>query len=278
MTSILLITSACDGRNQMLAAAVPIDFPWHAIVRSVLTLSFPCRVPLLNILSVYAVILLPMAAFLWAYRLNRVIAMLASFSLYLFTQFSPVEALFGCAHADTWCFNPLSWQFLFAIGIACGVTSFAPLDYRKARCPALSVALVVIVAGVLSTKAIGVSMPLLRWEESLRDVAWLTDKSRLAPLRLIHFLAVATLLRLVFWRTWEDSGVLTRPLVQLGQTSLFTYSSGVVLTFASCIATANLGTSPWVILLIHADLFFASLLLARGWRWVLSGGPSRCLR
>jgi len=229
-------------------------------------LSLNFQFPIHNILSMYAVILPLMAVILWVMRFSHAAGLALSLFFYLVAQVWP-DLLFPAWPApDRWFFNPLAWQFLFAIGMAAGSEPciFAKRGWTKWL--TVSVSATVLMIALVAMQASPESASSADWRFIIRNSDWLCDKSRLAPLRIVHFLAVVMVVRMLVSKTW-NSGNVPRSvgwIVRIGQASLMTYCVGVVLTFVSLIVVQYTGTGVTALAMIHLDnaaLTFCSAVL-----------------
>ncbi|MGF6427375.1 MULTISPECIES: OpgC domain-containing protein [Bradyrhizobium] len=136
-----------------------------------------------------------------------------------------------------WFFNPLAWQLPLVLGAWWIIEGkrFRPwVTSRAALVPAV-VYLVfsLIIALSWSIKPLEVLVP--------QALLYPMDKSNLAPLRLLHFLALAVLFVSFVPRDWRG---LTTPVmrgaIRCGQNSLPIYCLGVLLTLASQLALLDI--------------------------------------
>ncbi|MDE2513681.1 MAG: OpgC domain-containing protein [Alphaproteobacteria bacterium] len=205
-----------------------LETPHLAVIRALLLLFQPA---FLDILPLYIVLLAGFPLVLVGLRVHRLLPFAVSALLYGATLFWGWTPHTYPADAP-WFFNPLAWQFLFVVGATAGfsrVTGVWPFPagtgFRV---------LAIAVAG-------GCALVSLDW-----TIHWLydpfplflakqlwthtLDKTNLAPLRLIDFLAIATT-TMVFVR--PDSRFLHRgwawPLIVCGQHSLYVFCLGIVL-------------------------------------------------
>jgi len=134
---------------------------------------------------------------------------------------------------EAWFFNPLAWQFLFVIGATAGYSQHSRWVFpgQGSWLPKLAIAITVAI-GIVSISwtihgAYDAFPGLL-----LRELSPLVeDKSNLAPLRLVSFLALAVTVAHFVGR---DSSVLRWRVAQLiircGQHSLQVFCLGIVLS------------------------------------------------
>jgi hypothetical protein len=199
-----------------------------------------------NILSMYAVMLLMTPLLLLLARISLSLMVAVSGTVWL------LSGLYGVAPINyptggVWFLNPLSWQFLFAIGIA-GVMYVRRGDKIPAH-PAL----IAVAVGYLVLSLAWVRIPLWGIDASMGMPAVLTgfDKTFLSAPRLLHVLAMAYLIAVVptlnsIARTSSDN-----PLAILGKHSLPVFIAGTLLAMvAQVMKLVNPGGMPYDALLI----------------------------
>lgn len=199
-----------------------------------------------NILPVYSAILLIAPLFLYLMTVNMRLALVLSGGLWL------ISGLFTIAppnypQAGYWFLNPLSWQFLFVIGMA------AMLHVKRGGSLPVNRWLVGAAAGYAFLAFIVVHSPLwgtVTWF-GLPPVLGGFDKTFLSLPRLLHILSLAYLVVAVpaisnFFRLSPD-----HPLAILGKRSLPVFITG---TLAAMVAQVlrnvhptNLGFDIWLI-------------------------------
>jgi len=206
-----------------------IDEPQVAIIK-VLLLQYQPQ--FLDILPIYMILLGVFPVVLLLLQRCLPLPLILSGALYLLTL------RFGWQpHSypdnEAWFFNPLAWQFLFVIGATAGYSRHSRWVFpgQASWLPKLAIAITVGV-GIISISwtihgAYDAFPGLL-----LRELSPLVaDKSNLAPLRLISFLALAVTVAHFVGR---DSGVLRWRVAQLiircGQHSLQVFCLGIVLS------------------------------------------------
>jgi len=180
-----------------------------------------------NILSMYAVVMIMLPAFLLlatvSLRLTVVVSGLVWFVAGVWKIAPPNYPTEG-----VWFLNPLSWQFLFVIGMA------AMMHVRRGGELVLKPWLLGAAAGYLTLSLLWVRLPLWGVDISFGLPAVLTgfDKTFLSLPRLLHVLAIAYLVAVVpalseLARTRPD-----HPLAVLGKHSLPVFVAGTVLAMA----------------------------------------------
>ena len=205
-----------------------LETPHLAVIRA-LVLGF--QPAFLDILPLYIVLLAAFPLTLLGFKIHRLLPFGASALLYgvtLWRGWTPHTYPAGAP----WYFNPLAWQFLFVIGATAGfsrVSGVWPFPAGK-----WFRILAIIIAGFCALISVDWTIhwlydpfpPLLAkqlWTHTL-------DKTDLAPLRLVDFLAIATT-TVIFIK--PDSRFLrtawARPLIVCGQHSLYVFCLGIVL-------------------------------------------------
>jgi hypothetical protein len=153
-------------------------------------------------------------------------------------------ALYVAAHGFDWSipawprgyiyFNPLDWQFLYVIAAWWALTGkkhFQSLETSRAL--SLACAAFLLFAFLVT---LGWRYPALKWLDPqwLSDLIYPIEKSDLALVRLLHFLALA----FVCWHVIPSNHAILqsrwlRPLVQCGEHSLAVFCASVLLSFAA---------------------------------------------
>jgi len=202
--------------------------PHLAVIRALL-LNFQPQ--FLDILPLYIVLLAGFPLVLLGLRAHRLLPFAVSGIFYaatLFWGWTPHTYPAGAP----WYFNPLAWQFLFVTGATAGyarVTGVWPFPSRL-----WFRVLAVGIAGICAVVSLDWTIHWLddRFPVFLAKQLWThtLDKTNLAPLRLVDFLAIAATTMIFvkrnnrFLRTkWA------RPLIVCGQHSLHVFCLGIVL-------------------------------------------------
>ncbi len=233
-----------------------------------------------NILSMYAAVMVIVPLFL----------LLANVSLRLTVALSGlvwlVAGVWKIAPPDYptggyWFLNPLSWQFLFVIGLA------AMMHVRRGGEIVLKPWLAGAAAGYLTLSLLWVRLPLWGVDISLGLPAVLTgfDKTFLSLPRLLHVLALAYLIAVIptlseLARTRAD-----HPLAVLGKHSLPVFVAGTLLAMAAQVMkTVSPGGLLYDTVLISTGIalqfalaYYLEWLPKIGWgaRKSTSGEPAR---
>jgi hypothetical protein len=191
----------------------------------------------LDILPLYVVLLLLLPAMLMLVRHGALAVIVPSLALYAGAHLLGLN-LPAHLNAGGWHLNPFAWQLLFAIGVVCGHAwrggrSAAP------RHPALLGLAIAFLAGSLVAR---MSAGVLGEPHEWRLGIGLAEKSRLGPLRILHFLALAYV---IAWLVPAGAAWLgarwARPLVLCGQASLPVFCLGTVLSVLGYVVLTEVG-------------------------------------
>ncbi|MBC2886927.1 OpgC family protein [Ochrobactrum sp. CM-21-5] len=230
-----------------------------------------------NILSMYAAVLI----------LTPVLLLLARISLPLMLGVSGLvwflSGLYQVAPTNyptegVWFLNPLSWQFLFAIGIA-GVVHVR----RGGELPKHPI-LIGLAVGYLVLALAWVRIPLWGIDASMGMPMVMTgfDKTFLSAPRLLHVLAIAYLIAVVPTLNSMARTAPEHPLAILGKHSLPVFIAGTLLAMvAQVMKLVNPGGLPYDTLLIatgavmqFALAYYLEWLPSVGWNKKAAAKPA----
>jgi hypothetical protein len=206
------------------------DFLEHPHIAVVQALLLQFQPTFLDILPLYIVLLLIFPAVLLCLRRHPSVALIPSALIYLEVQIFNVD-MPAYPPGNVWTFNPLAWQFLFVLGAVLGQADTQSRDgariIRAAYWPALAIAALALVIR-LSWAFHGI------WEPVpalfLREL-WPVNKGNLAPIRLISFFALVTLV--ASWVSPQARFLrarAARPIVLCGRHSLEIFCLSIVLS------------------------------------------------
>jgi len=194
----------------------------------------------LNILPLYIILLGLFPLIYGLIRLSPLVALAASFALWLAVNLDPSINLTNWLDGNGWFFDPFAWQFLFVLG-ALGVPVMQerdgnlprPLWLRIACYGYLGFALIAAAPwaawGLSDAHPISIEMP---------------DKTLLAPLRVLNILAIAIIaLGSEGFRHLAQSPAF-RFLVVCGRNSLEVFSLGTLLAMLSRLMFRTFGVTP----------------------------------
>ncbi len=178
-----------------------------------------------NILPMYVLFMLWAPAALALARLNAILLLALSFAVYLAARYFG-WTLSSWPEPGVWFFNPLTWQFIFTIGVVCGIV----LPGRALPYSAFfywACWLFLAVSAIVVTDGFGAA-------PGLRDI-WFAkldlEKSQLGAVRLFHFAALSYALAQTSF-TWLENTGLGQALERLGRHSLPVFGYGSVLAYA----------------------------------------------
>jgi hypothetical protein len=184
-----------------------------------------------DILPTFALLHLVFPVLLWFMTRRAAMTLAASFLLYLMVQIFSWQV--PAWPSGELYFNPLAWQVLFVFGAwyACeGAERIKTIVQSRAALVLAMLYLTFSLAVALSwqIKALEGFLP-----DSMSKLIYPISKSHLAPLRLLHFLALAIVVSRLTPRDWRG---LLKPwvtaMVRCGENSLALYCFSVLLSFA----------------------------------------------
>jgi len=219
-----------------------------------------------DILLTFVLLHVGFPAVLWTMTRAPAIALAASFLLYMMVQ------VFSW-HVPAWptgelYFNPFAWQFLFVIGAwySCHCAPWIRTIVQSPVVLALSIAyLAVSMVVALSWK-----LTSLAWlvPSDVAELIYPIDKSHMAPLRLLHFLALAIVVSRLTPPEWRGP---IRPLmvaiIRCGENSLAMYCLGVLLAFSAHVILVEVSAGFAMQLAVSAGGIVAMVVVATVLAW-----------
>ena len=211
---------------------VLLDDPGATLARAAILQYRPVNT---DVLPIFVLLHLLFAPLLWLLLRFPNATLAASLALYTLVQ------LFGWTVPGWpdghWAFNPLAWQLLVVLGAWCILAGKTFWPWVTSR-----TALVIAVLYLVFSLTIALSWSIRPLApQMLAELVYLLDKSNLAPLRLLHFVALAILVAWVVPRDWRW---LTTPVmrgaIRCGENSLAIYCLGVLLALAGQIVLIDI--------------------------------------
>jgi hypothetical protein len=201
----------------------------HEIVRGLTLRSQPSN---LNILPLYILLLTLFPLIYAGVRFSLGLTLAVSAGLWLLSNVYPQLNLTNSFDGNGWFFDPLSWQFIFVLGAAMAVV----MQRRGGELPRwrwlMALCVVFLAASFLE------AFPWNDWNlPNLAPIAMdQPDKTHLAPLRLLHALALVYVA--LSWRGWTGSGrsALIRGIEVCGKHSMEVFSLGTLLALVGRLA------------------------------------------
>ncbi|WP_437880471.1 OpgC family protein [Pseudomonas sp. LRF_L74] len=238
-----------------------IDNPQQAVVDELLLRFKP---NLMDPLPLYVVLLLGLPVALPLLLRWPGLTIAASTLLYLFAP----QLNFAAQEGGLWYFNPVAWQLLFLLGGAAALHSQRrPADAPRTR---VSSPLFILCATYLLLGAVLA----LSWKwQVLNDAimtprleAWLypISKTDLAPMRLLHFLALAYCVAMLLPRGDWLMRWPAREMCRMGQHSLEVFCLGVLLAPLAD-AGNGLAGDHWAARIATALAGLALMMMLAGW-------------
>jgi hypothetical protein len=214
----------------------------HIAVVKALTLAL--QPTFLNILPLYIVLLLLLAAILPLLRRWPLHVLAASALMYLSVPLFKINL--ETYPGGQWYFNPFAWQFLFVIGAIMGTAGGLGVEmFRRQRW------IFWAASGVL-VLCVAVRVPMTIADlvgdspAAFSAAVWqFGDKTSLGPLRLFNFLALAyVVMTLARPENPAFGSMLARPVVLCGQHSLNIFCLGIFLSVAGHVVLIE-GDHAW---------------------------------
>jgi hypothetical protein len=228
----------------------------------------------LNILPMYAVLLLVTPALLWLGLRRPKLLLALSVLLWLLTGLAEWN-LPNFPNPGGWFFNPLSWQLLFVIGLLAGLAAREGRVAFPVRRGWQALAAGLLLAGLAWSKVPAVFEAFsagLGWaaNHGIHRFFWMVEKTYLAWPRLLHMLALAYLLGSLDVVRRACGSAAAAPLALLGRHALPVFALGSVLCFAGqAIKDVALPSLALDTVLIVAGLALQLLLAAARQRLAL---------
>ena len=195
-----------------------------------------------DILPTFALLHLVFPPLLWLFIRGREVVLAASFALYSMVQ------MFGL-HLPAWpsgemYFNPLAWQFLFVFGAWYSEEGAGRLKKIVQSRAALALALLYLVLSL----AIALTWQIKPLEgfipNAVSKLIYPIDKSHLAPVRLLHFLALAIVVSRLTPPDWRGlSNPWLTAMIRCGENSLAMYCLSVLLSFGGLVILNRISSS-----------------------------------
>lgn len=208
----------------------------HVTLLQAILLKF--RLTNMDILPLYIVLLLAFPFVLLGLKRHPLVVLAISAALYVAANL--LSWNFPTWPDGTWLFNPLTWQMLFVLGAAAGVLHGRSWlgRWRPLGVPVAVVYLAFSLFVVLTWRIPALEAWMPNW---LEELIYPIDKTNLAPLRLLHFFALAYLVVLA---VPADSRLLRwpaiRPIIRCGEHPLELFCLGIFLSFAAHILLVEL--------------------------------------
>jgi hypothetical protein len=245
--------------------------PYQALLETVLLKYRPVN---LDVLPLYIVVLASFALMLPVVVRWPLATVAASLVLYAAALHFDLN-LPGYPDGKVWYFNPLAWQLVFYLGAAAAVLGprLAALDRFKTPLVTAAVAYLgfsAVIAMSWRYNALAELVP--PW---IGRVIYPIDKTNIDVLRVVHFLAIAYLVRLAVpasarflrWRILE-------PIRRCGEHSLQIFCFGTFLALSAEIILANYEDSIMAQVVVSLSGIAIMCIAAYGASWY-KGGPGR---
>lgn len=208
-----------------------------------------------DIVPLFVLLHLTFPAVLWALMTAPAITLTVSFLLYLIVQLSGLDL--PAWPAGEVYFNPFAWQFLFVFGAwyaGAGASLIRPVVRSRATLVGALLYLALSLIVVLSWRYEILNLI----PDQISRLIYPIHKGHLAPLRLLHFLALAVVISHLMPLHWHKP---VRPLqtaiIRCGENSLSIYCFGVLLSFTGQVILMEVSST----LMIQVAVSVAGIVL-----------------
>jgi len=227
-SAVLIHLAGSDASADASNTRILLDQPGATLARAAILQYRPVNT---DVLPLFVLLHLLFAPLLWLLLRAPNLTLGASLALYVLVHvFGWTVPAWPNSH---WAFNPMAWQLLVVLGAWWMIEGNKVQPWVRSR-----TALVLAVLFLLVSLVIALSSRIQPLEalipQTLAHLVYPLDKSNLAPLRLLHFLAVAVLAAWLVPRNWRALQTpVMRGAIRCGQNSLPIYCLGVLLAFVS---------------------------------------------
>ncbi|MGH7110366.1 MAG: OpgC family protein [Stellaceae bacterium] len=255
-------------------AASFLQEPYIAIVKALLLQFQPA---FLDILPLYIVLLLAFPAILLGLRRSPLLVLVPSLLLYLAVQVLDLSVP-AYPPGRTWYFNPLAWQFVFAVGAVLGHEAVSGRRWRRLGRALLPLAIAVLAVGLV----IRLSWSLHNAWDGIPALfvgeLWPVDKNNLAPIRVASFFALAVLVAALVrpQAAWLQTRP-AQPLLSCGRHSLEIFCLGILLSALAHIVLSESGGGTGMQLAVNLAGILAMVLTAAMMDWYRNTGRTPAL-
>jgi hypothetical protein len=223
--------SCADASN----TRILLDQPGATLTRAAILQYRPVNT---DVLPIFVLLHLFFAPLLWLLLRVPNLTLGASLALYVLVHvFGWTVPAWPNSH---WAFNPIAWQLLVVLGAWWMIEGNRVQPWVRSRA-ALAVAVLYLLFSLIIVLSWRIKPLEALIPQTLTHLLSPSDKSNLAPLRLLHFLAIAVLTAWLIPRNWR---MLKTPVmwcaICCGQNSLPIYCLGVLLAFVSHMALLSI--------------------------------------
>ena len=235
LASAILIHLVGDGRYADASnTRILLDHPGATLTRAAILQYRPVNT---DVLPIFVLLHLLFAPLLWLLLRIPNLTLAASLALYVLVHvFGWTVPAWPSSH---WAFNPIAWQLLVVLGAWWMIHGNKVQPWVRSW-PALVLAVLYLFCSLIVALSWHIKPLEALIPQTLAQLHDTLDKSNLAPLRLLHFLAVAVLAAWCVPRDWRMLKTpVMRSAIRCGQNSLPIYCLGVLLAFISQMALLN---------------------------------------
>jgi hypothetical protein len=173
---------------------------------------------------------------------------------------------------NDWYFNPFAWQFLVVLGAWWVVTGRERFRALVTSRFAVALAMAYLVFSLIVALSWDIKPLEMLIPQSLAKLIYPIDKSDLDPLRLLHFLAIASVVARFVPSDWRGlTTPVLRSAVRCGENSLDVYCVGVLLSIGAYLLMLRMSDSVVSQVAVSAAGLFLLVGLATLSTWITIG-------
>src|SRR5690348_11181416 len=219
----------------------------------------------MDVLPLYIILMLFLPLILWLMKWKPDVTLALSAVLYAVTW--EFDLYLSAYPNGVWAFNPLAWQLLFVFGAWCALGGARRMSRILSSDITMWLAIAYLVAAFYVTLTWHVPQLSHALPRPLEQWMYPIDKTDLAVLRFIHFLALAALTIRFLPKDWPGlKSPWLKPLILCGQHSLEIFCLGVFLAFAGHFILAEVSGGP----LMHALISLCGIVIMSAVAWLIS--------
>ena len=225
-SAVLIHLAGSDASADASNTRILLDQPGATLARAAILQYRPVNT---DVLPLFVLLHLLFAPLLWLLLRAPNLTLGASLALYVLVHvFGWTVPAWPNSH---WAFNPMAWQLLVVLGAWWMIEGNKVQPWVRSR-TALVLAVLFLLFGLVIALSSRIQPLEALIPQTLAHLVYPLDKSNLAPLRLLHFLAVAVLAAWLVPRNWRALQTpVMRGAIRCGRNSLPIYCLGVLLAF-----------------------------------------------
>jgi hypothetical protein len=239
------------------------DEPGMAVIQALLLKFKPAY---MDILPMYVVLLLALAAGLWLLDRAPTLTLALSATLYLLVWI--FDWNLPSYPSGVWFFNPLAWQLLFFFAAWCALGDKDRLAWLLSSRIVLWLAIGFLVLSLAVAMTWHIPTLARFMPKAVSEFIYPIDKTNLHILRFLHFLALAYVTVRLVPREWPGlESPIFAPAILCGQHSLEIFCLGVFLSFTSFSLLVEVSPRLWMQVTVSVVGIAIMVAVAALMRW-----------